>query len=90
MDPTSVDMGDIVTPAPRHQPHLRCEANLPGGGRSPGFAMWGKSRLRGSIPGWAGSESLYMGVVRVPGGLGQCPDRRIVAGGAGGRSTGPP
>ncbi len=44
------------------------------------------------IPGWAGSESLYMGVVRVvrvPGGPGQCPDRRIVAGGAGGSSIGP-
>jgi hypothetical protein len=51
---------------------LRYEANLPSGG-SPGFAMWGKSRLRVSIPGWAGGESLYMGVVRVvrvPGGLG--------------------
>ena len=70
---------------------LRYEANLPSGG-SPGFAMWGKSRLRVSIPGWAGGESLYMGVmrvVRVPGGLGQCPDRRIVAGGAGGSSIGP-
>ena len=51
---------------------LRYEAKLPSGG-SPGFAMWGKSRLRVSIPGWAGGESLYMGVVRVvrvPGGLG--------------------
>jgi len=28
-------------------------------------------------------------VVRVPGGLGQCADRRIVAGGAGGSSIGP-
>lgn len=67
---------------------LRYEAKLPSG-RSLGFAMWGKSRLRVSIPGWAGGESLYMGVVRVPGGLGQCPDRRIVAGGAGGGSIGP-
>jgi len=30
-----------------------------------------------------------MGVVCVPGGLGQCPDRRIVAGGAGGGSVDP-
>ena len=67
---------------------LRYETELPSG-RSPGFAMWGKSRLRVSYPGWAGIESLYMGVVRVPGGLGQCPDRRIVAGGAGGSSVGP-
>lgn len=29
---------------------LRYEANLPSG-RSPGFAMWGKSRLRVSYPG---------------------------------------
>ena len=30
-----------------------------------------------------------MGVVRVPRGLGQCPGRRIVAGGAGGNTVGP-
>ncbi len=53
---------------------LRYEAKLPSG-RSPGFAMWGKSRLRVSIPGWAGGESPYLGgrVVRLPEAWGSIP-----------------
>ncbi len=67
------DQGASLGKQVRYRP-----AKLPSG-CSPGFAMWGKSRLRVSIPGWAGGESLYMGAVRavrVPGGLEQCPDRR--------------
>ena len=48
------------------RPHVVLDRQLPSG-RGPGFVMWGKSRLRVSRPGWADSESLYIGArVRVP------------------------
>ena len=51
LDPTSDDMEDIGrTRYPGTSFILRYEAKLPSG-RSPGFAMWGKSRLRVSYPG---------------------------------------
>jgi hypothetical protein len=95
LDPTSADMGDIGrTRYPGTSFILRYVPSRPAAVVPP--SRCGESHdYAFPIPGWAGSESLYMGVVRVvrvvrpPGGLGQCPDRRIVAGGAGGSSIGP-
>jgi hypothetical protein len=43
-------LSPTATPLPGTSFILRHEAKLPSG-RSPGFAMWGKSRLRVSYPG---------------------------------------
>ncbi len=49
---------------------IRLPDSHPPGGRGPGFAVCGKSRLRVSCSGWAGSGQ---GVVSVPGGVEQFP-----------------
>ena len=54
----------------RRETLIRLPDSHPPGGGGPGFAVCGKSRLRVSCSGWAGSGQ---GVVSVPGGVEQFP-----------------